>query len=81
MSEQWTGLQAVIDSVNGNDSRLERGNSLQALMSIMLAKINLTTSDMSDAIQEAFLLHESLSKHEVRMIVDTFDSHLASLKN
>lgn len=81
MSQEWTGLQAVIDAVNVNESRLDRGIALQALTSILLAKINLTTSDMSDAIQEAFLLHESLSEHEIRTIVDTFDSHLASLKN
>lgn len=78
MSQEWTGLQAVIDAVNDADSPSDQ---LQSLMTILLAKIKLTTGEMSDSIQDAFLLYESLSEHEIRTLVDGVDSHLASFRN
>lgn len=80
MSEvtQWTGLESVILAINESKNPLAQ---VQAFMEILLAKVNLSTDDMSDAIQEAFLEYEALSSHERQRVVDLFDSHLASLKN
>lgn len=81
MRDRWIDLDAVINAVNEGETWADQMTALQGLMQILLAKISLNTGDMSDAIQEAFVVHERCSSEDIASIVSTFDNHLASLKN
>jgi len=78
MSQEWTGLRAVVEAINSAD---DPAAQLRACMQIILASVKLSPSDASDAIQEAFLLHESLSRYEIAEIVAGFKDHLRTFEN
>lgn len=56
MVGHFEGLQAVINHINEQPNREAQ---VTACMRFMLAAVKLDTSEMSDAIQEAFLIHEA----------------------
>lgn len=75
---RWTGLQSVIDSINHT---ADKESAVASLTMILLSKVDLNISEMSDAIQSGFLTFEGLTKAERSNLSDMFDSHLISLKN
>jgi len=75
---RWTGLKAVIDSINDSD---DPASAVSSMMTILLAKVRLDVGEMSDAIQTSFLHFEALSKADQVELSQAFDDHLASLRN
>lgn len=75
---RWTGLKSVIDSVNSAD---DREVAVEALMMILLSKIDLRIPQMGDAVEGAFITFESLSMAERTNLSKLFDEHLASIQN
>lgn len=53
---QWTSLQDVIMHINNSSNP---ASEMTACMVFILALVKLDTSQMSDAIQEAFVAHEA----------------------
>ena len=56
MVGHFEGLEAVISHINEHPNREAQ---MTACMQFMLATVKLDTSQMSDAIQDAFLIHEA----------------------
>lgn len=56
MVGHFEGLQAVINHINEQPNPEAQ---VTACMQFMLAMVKLDTGEMSDAIQQAFLIHEA----------------------